>query len=342
MSYRDGHFQDLKIPLTWTLAVAVVVAAVVAVALLLSDRRETLQAGAYGVARSVTDTVGMPAGQVVSAPGRFAGQAVDYLRGYFFAVSDNRRLRQELADMQRLRDEDAALRNINDRYKALLGFHTEPPVPMVAARVVLDIHGPFSDTRLADAGKEHGVEVGNPVMSDHGLVGRVIGVTHGASRILLLTDVASRTPVLIDRTDARAILTGDSSTAPKLDYLRGMSPVRAGDRVLTSGDGGMFPRGLPVGTAVKGLDGVWRVQLDADDTAIDFVRILLFKDFSQLADQKELSGLPLPAMPAGPAKPPTVIMAAPPTAQSSAPPAAASSPSTPAAPARTAAQGAPR
>lgn len=311
MSYRDGHFQELKVPLTWTVAVAVVVAAVIAIALLISDRRETLQASAYGAARAVVDTVNMPAGEVLAAPGRMASEASDYLKDYFFAASENRRLRQEVADLQRLRDEETALRNVNDRYQALLGFRTDPPVPMATARVVLDARGPFSDSRLADAGKERGVQVGNPVMSDRGLIGRVIGVTNGASRILLLTDVASRTPVLIDRTDARAILTGDSSSAPKLEYLRGQNPVRDGDRVLSSGDGGLEPRGLPVGTAVKGLDGAWRVRLDADETSIDFVRILLFTDFSKLADQKELSALPLPAGSAGPVKPQTVVMAAP-------------------------------
>jgi rod shape-determining protein MreC len=311
LSYRDGHFQELKVPLTWTVAVAVVVAAVIAVALLISDRRETLQASAYGAARAVVDKVDTPAGEAIAAPGRLAGEVSNYLKDYVFAASENRRLRQEVAQLQGLRDEAAALRNVNERYKALLGFRTEPPVPMVAARVVLDARGPFSDTRLADAGKERGVKVGDPVMSDRGLVGRVIGVTNGASRILLLTDVASRTPVLIDRTDARAILTGDSSSAPKLDYLRGQNPVRDGDRVLTSGDGGLEPRGLPVGTVVKGLDGAWRVQLDADESAIDFVRILLFTDFSALVDQKELAALPLPAGSAAPARPQTVVMAAP-------------------------------
>jgi rod shape-determining protein MreC len=115
--------------------------------------------------------------------------------------------------------------------------------------------------------------------------------------VLLLTDVASRTPVLVDRTDARAILTGDASSTPKLEYLRGADPIKEGDRILTSGDGGMIPRGLPVGTAVKGLDGGWRVRLDADATSIDFVRILLFKDFSLLADQQELSQSALPSGP---------------------------------------------
>src|SRR5690606_32244652 len=76
---------------------------------------------------------------------------------------------------------------------------------------------------------------------------------------------------------------------PKLEYLRGRDPVKKGDRVLTSGDGGVLPRGLPVGTAVKGLDGRWRVVLDSDTAPIDFVRILKFEDFSQLADQKALS-----------------------------------------------------
>jgi rod shape-determining protein MreC len=333
LAYRDGHFQDLKVPLTWTVAVAVVVAGVVAVALLLSDRRETVQASASGAARAVADMVDMPAGEALAAPGRIASEASDYLKDYFFAASQNRRLRQQLAELQRAQDDAAALRNINERYKALLGFKTDPPVPMAAARVVLDARGPFADTRLADAGKERGVEVGNPVMSDRGLVGRIIGVTRGASRILLLTDVASRTPVLIDRTDARAILTGDSSAAPKLDYLRGRDPTKVGDRVLTSGDGGMFPRGLPVGTVVKGLDGVWRVQLDADAASIDFVRILLFKDFAQLVDQKELSALPLPPAAADADAPATVIMAAPAKPASTAMPRPSTSPA-PTAPAK--------
>jgi rod shape-determining protein MreC len=94
---------------------------------------------------------------------------------------------------------------------------------------------------------------------------------------------------MIDRTNARAILTGDGGPNPKLDYLRGQNPVQEGDRVMTSGDGGVMPRGLPVGTAVKGLDGRWRVVLAADKSPIDFVRILLFQDFTQLVNQKELA-----------------------------------------------------
>jgi rod shape-determining protein MreC len=133
-----------------------------------------------------------------------------------------------------------------------------------------------------------------------------------------LTDVASRTPVLVDRTDARAIMTGDASSTPKLEYLRGADPIKEGDRILTSGDGGMIPRGLPVGTAVKGLDGAWRVRLDADESGIDFVRILLFKDFSGLVSQQELAQPPPPAPitpAAASASAPDVVAVAPPKPQ---------------------------
>ena len=137
---------------------------------------------------------------------------------------------------------------------------------------------------------------GNPVMSENGLIGRVIGVTEGASRILLLTDIASRTPVMIERTNARAILTGDGGPNPRLEYLRGQEPVKPGDRLVTSGDGGVLPRGLPVGLAVKGLDGRWRAVLASDAAPVDFVRILLFQDFSQLtaAAAAELNKMPVP------------------------------------------------
>ncbi len=299
MSLRESPLGELKVPLTWTAAVALVVAAVGAVSFLLSDRRETFQTEAYGASRSVSDRVLTPVGDVLSAPGRWTGAGVDTVRGYFFAVSENRRLKVQLQEMRQWHDVAVALKDENERYRTVLGLKTDPPIPMVAARIVTDSRGPFANTRLANAGREKGVAIGQPVMSENGLVGRIIGVTDGASRVLMLTDIASRTPVMIDRTNARAILTGDGGPNPRLDYLRGQDPVKEGDQVLTSGDGGVFPRGLPVGTAVKGLDGRWRVVQASDRAAIDFVRILLFKDFTQLVNARELAEHTVPPPTAG-------------------------------------------
>jgi len=344
VSLRDNPLGELRVPLTWAGAIALVVAAVVAIAVLVSDRRETFKAEAYGATRRASDTVLVPVGDVLAAPGRWTGAGVDTIRDYFFAGSENRQLKAELKEMRQWRDVAIALRDENERYRTILGLKTDPPIPMVAAHIVSDSRGPFANTRLANAGTERGVKAGNPVLSENGLVGRVIGVTDGASRVLLLTDIASRTPVMIDRTNARAILTGDGGPNPRLDYLRGRDPIREGDRVLTSGDGGVLPRGLPVGTAVKGLDGRWRVVLASDRAAIDFVRILLFQDFTQLVNLKALNDTPPPPPTPGPGmqpatqpKPPAAAAAAPKPAATTAPaPAAvkAPSPAPPASPAR--------
>ena len=294
MSFRDGPLTDLKVPLTWTAAVAVIIATVIVVALLVGDRRETVQGQAYGVTKNVVDTVAQPVSGAIAAPGRWTGGGLSAVREYIFAGSENRHLREQIEQLKGWRDQAIALQNLNDRYRTLLGLRTDPPIPMVTAQLVTDSRGPFANTRMANAGAEHGIAIGNPVMAEHGLVGRIVGVAHNASRVLLLTDIVSRTPVLVARTNARAILTGDGGPNPKLAYMRGVDPVKVGDRVLTSGDGGVFPRGLPVGIAVQGLDGTWRVKLDSDSAPIDFVRIFLFKDFSQLADQKALATTTMP------------------------------------------------
>jgi rod shape-determining protein MreC len=274
-----------------------VIVMIVSVAILLSDRREAFDTDANGNPRTLTDRLLAPVGDVLSAPGRVTGDGVRGIRGYFFAVSENQRLRAELETMAQWRNEAIALRDVNERYRAILGLKTDPPIAMATARIVTDSRGPFANSRLANAGAELGVRPGNPVMSENGLVGRVVGVTAGASRVLMLTDPASRTPVMVDRTNSRAILTGDGGPNPRLEYLRGQDPVRVGDRVVTSGDGGVFPRGLPVGVAVRGLDGQWRVVLAADKAPVDFVRILKFQDFTQLVD--------IPALTPAGAPPPT-------------------------------------
>jgi len=296
VALRENPFGEVRVPLAWTAGVALIVAIIVAVGLLMSDRRETFRSEAYGVTRQVGDAVAAPVTGFLVTPGRWIGDGVNIVRGYFFAVSENQRLKAELAEAAEWKNAALALRDTNNRYKALLGLKTDPPIPMVAARTVSEARGPFSNTRLANAGREKGVISGNPVMSENGLIGRVIGVTEGASRILLLTDIASRTPVMIERTNARAILTGDGGPNPRLEYLRGQEPVKPGDRLVTSGDGGVLPRGLPVGLAVKGLDGRWRAVLASDAAPVDFVRILLFQDFSQLtaAAAAELNKMPVP------------------------------------------------
>jgi rod shape-determining protein MreC len=291
VSLRDGPLGEIKPPLIWLAGAALVVAVTVALAIFVTD---STRHGAFAGVRSAALAVTAPVGRVLSAPVRVGGQGVGFVRAYVLAGSQNRQLRADLATALTWRDEALTLRAENTRLRALLGLRTQPVLPMVSADTVLDTRGPFSNSRLADAGADQGIAEGNPVLSEHGLVGRVTGVAPHVSRIMLLTDVESRTPVMIPRTNGRAILTGDGGPSPSLAYLRTHDALRAGDRVVSSGDGGVVPRGLAVGTVAKGSDGAWRVSLDSDTMPIAFVRILLFKDFSQLASAPDLNPVALP------------------------------------------------
>ena len=290
MAFRDGPFENIKVPVVWTAAVAMVACALGAGLLLISDAHG--QSAAQPVRTGVEATTG-PVGGVLAAPVRWFGSLGDGISGYFFAVSENRRLKAEHVELLRLRDQNTALRIENARYETLLAIRPDPPVPMVTGRAVSDARGPFSNARLIDVGTGKGVKIGHPVVNEQGLLGRVVGTSGSVSRLLLLTDVASRTPVMIQRTDARALLTGDGSGNPRLEFVRGVGAVQVGDRILSSGDGGAFPRGIPVGVVAKGLDGGWRVKLFSDRGPTDYVRVMLFEDFGQLVGPHDLDAPPL-------------------------------------------------
>lgn len=307
MTFREGPFGDIRPPIRWVAALALVLAAIAASVVFFSDHRQSARAGLYGVARRGLDSVASPVGGVLSSPFRWLNDGAGWVGAYLAAGSQNHELKSQIVREQRWRDLAMALQVENTRLRALMGVKTDPPIPLVLGRTVLEARGPFSNARLVDVGADRGVTEGNPALSDHGLLGRVAGVSARASRILLLTDAESRVPVLLPRTNGRAILTGDGGQNPALGFLRAHDSLREGDRVLTSGDGGVFPRGLPVGAVVKGFDGEWRVALDSDDAPMDFVQILLFKDFSQLIPPGAMPPVTLPSPSTAPPPPGPVL-----------------------------------
>ena len=291
MPYGENkHFEQFKLPVTWAVLGLVAAVCVVAALLLLGDHRDPDEGGYAN--RTGFDAAAGPVNNVLSWPVHKIGDGTNWLSDYVFAASENRKLRRKVAELSQYRDLYLEERDVNARYEKLLKLRTEPPIDMVAARSVSVSRGPFAKNRLIDAGSDKKIVFGNPVVTDEGLVGRVVGVSPGVSRVLMVTDINSHIPVMILRTDARALMDGDGGEYPKMDWVRGHDSVRQGDQVLTSGDGGIFPRGLPVGEAVKGVDGVWRIRLYANRAPIDFVKVLLFHDFPQLPNADALLRTP--------------------------------------------------
>ncbi|MEL7089682.1 MAG: rod shape-determining protein MreC, partial [Planctomycetota bacterium] len=154
--------------------------------------------------------------------------------------------------------------------------------------VFADSGGPFSQSALVNVGRNDEIQDGAAAMDGRGLVGRVVGVGERASRLLLLTDFSSRVPVVIQPGARRAILTGDNTGNPRLEFRDGSDPVEPGALVETSGEGGVFPPDLPVGTVVATESGAMRVHLLADYATLEFVRLIRHQPDTEIDQPADL------------------------------------------------------
>lgn len=206
----------------------------------------------------------------LAAAGALAGRAEDILAAY----RENARLRAQSRRLRRWRRAALDLAAENARLRALLRLAPPPAASFVSARVVAVADGSFARSVMIDAGREEGVAPDQAAITGDGLVGRVSEVGHRAAWILLLTDRHSRVPVTIGEAGRRAILAGDDSARPALQYLSPAAAPRIGDRVVTSGEGGVFPPGLPVGVVASLAGGPPRVALDAAPSRLAYLRIV--------------------------------------------------------------------
>lgn len=161
---------------------------------------------------------------------------------------ENRILRVTIEGLkaERLRsvEESAA----NKRLRALLGFKERAGLPSVAAEVIGEDLGAESRTLLIDKGRHDGIHRNAAVVTEAGVVGKVAELGDVTSRVLLLVDHRSAVDGLVQRTRAKTVVRGSGLPQASLDYLERREDVRAGDLVVTSGYGGIFPKGLRIGT----------------------------------------------------------------------------------------------
>lgn len=192
------------------------------------------------------------------------------------AFEENKVLRAELEQLRLQKSYLNEMKFKIARYEEILSVPTDMNFwqTRLVGRVVSENKGPFVRAMLINLGRKQGVQVGNPVISVDGLIGHVIAVGEGSSRILLLGDLNSRIPVMSAETRARAILAGDNSDMPNLIHVGTPQDWSLGHEVMTSGDDGMLPQGLPVGYVFRDGDGRLRVKLQTEDTILDWVWVV--------------------------------------------------------------------
>lgn len=191
----------------------------------------------------------------------------------FTLRSENMRLRAENDRLRRWYDVAMALDAENATLKANLHWIPDPALSYVTARVVADAGGVYARSVLLSVGPNHAVRKGQVALDANGLVGRVTEVGARSARVLLITDMNSRIPVVLEQSRAKAILVGGNTPYPRLMYLSEGTHPAEGERVVTSAEANAFPAGLTVGTVHYGSGTQPLLNPAANLEKLEIVRI---------------------------------------------------------------------
>ena len=223
----------------------------------------------------VTDSVA-PIIDVMSHPIAITNEVIVQVRALSTVYEKNKNLRQDKERLLHWQSVARMLEAENQALRAQLNYVPGPQASYISARVIADTGGAFAHSLLLNIGHQPGVNKGHAVVTGDGLIGRVAGVGDRATRVLLISDLNSRIPVLIEATRTRAILAGNNSNRPRLIHMAPGTTVSPGDRIVTSGHGGVFPVGLPVGMVDAVNEGGISVLPFVARDRLEYVRILDF------------------------------------------------------------------
>ena len=208
------------------------------------------------------------------APATTAINLVRNFQSYAEVIEQNQELRREIQRMKSWKEAAIQLEQENARLLELNNLKLNPKFTFVSGIVIADSGSPFSQSVLLNVGERDGIVDGWPAMDGLGLVGRIAGIGSTSSRVMLLTDASSRVPVIVQPSGQEALVSGDNTLNPSLDFLKDTSLVRPGDRIITSGRGGTLPPDLLIGQLVLDPNKRLRVKLAADYKRLKFVRVL--------------------------------------------------------------------
>ncbi|MGL5762691.1 MAG: rod shape-determining protein MreC [Plesiomonas shigelloides] len=225
-------------------------AVVTSVSLLIMDSRLIT----FNSVRSSLDTLISPLHYLANSPRQLLDSASERLESQDRLILENRALRQELltknSDLLMLEQ----LKHENDRLRELLGSPLRSDERKMVAQVLTADTDPYTHQVVIDKGSDQGVYIGQPVISDKGVVGQVISVGKVSSRVLLISDATHAIPVQVLRNDIRVIASGTGRRDElQLEHIPSSTDIRPGDMLVTSGLGGRFPEGYPVGI-IKSFD----------------------------------------------------------------------------------------
>ncbi len=252
---------------------ALVILFLIAFVLMLINKTDTV---IIDKTSSVATDMVSPLIDVLVIPAKMVAKGYDYFKDLKQIHQDNIRLKEENRRLNMVYDRFRALEVENKLLSNLLNYVTPPRSDFITARVIAEEGDAFSHSMIAYTGDEN-VKKGQIALSDKGVVGRVDKVGKRYVKIILITDINSKIPVMVEKSRVRGILSGDNSTMPKLIFIPLDATVNVGDRIVTSGVAGVFPAGLPIGKVVKVSKGEIVVKPFSSLEQLEYIKLVNYR-----------------------------------------------------------------
>ncbi|MCE3255412.1 MAG: Rod shape-determining protein MreC [Rickettsiaceae bacterium] len=216
----------------------------------------------------------MPIARVVSMPlNAVVGVAINF-HDLIEARSKNELLIQENERLKSLYIKSLSIHEENEQLKKIVKYVSLRSSKYIVSRLIAHPHQTYSQNVFIDSGEAEGVRVDDIVTGNNALIGRITQVSGGKSRVLLVTDINSRVPVIVSGARTKAILAGNNSNVMELLYLEKNHHIAVGDMVFTSGDGDSLPPGLLVGIVTE-VDGKYvEVEMVENVKNLDMISVI--------------------------------------------------------------------
>ncbi len=225
-------------------------------------------------ARMAASDAFSPLLMTIRSPFDTASSMIGDATGLAAMKAENIRLSEENERLREWYQRALALQVENQALESLLNVQLKPELKYKTARILSDTSSAYAKSLMIAAGETEGLAKGQPVLSGEGVLGRIVELGDHSARVLLLTDLNARIPVVIEHSNVHAIVAGTNGKEAFLTHLPEDTQFKVGDRLLTSGFGGGYPAGLPVGVVSK-VDGTnISVEPYADTSRIHFVRVI--------------------------------------------------------------------
>lgn len=215
--------------------------------------------------------------ETVVSPVVYVSDVFGSMSGLTELTAMNLELKQENTKLKQWHQVAVSLKAENERLKSLLNTQPEPVKNFITTRIIADTGSQFANSFVIPVGYDAGVRKGQAVLSEKSMIGRIVETSSNVARILLVTDLNSRVPVLIEGIDAKAVLAGNNSDNPELIHLPAQTEIPENASVLTSGHGGILPPGLLIGHVRYDANGERKIELLSNPALSHYVQIVDYK-----------------------------------------------------------------